>query len=430
MIASRLIDTWLRKRGPSRTGRLLLVVLPLGAAALLPSSVGCSNGDEDDPSSVPSDSDDPARDAGPDASQTNDAHVGVDADAGCEAGTAGCEAPALTCEVADWCPSPTTMDARYALTAVWGSGKNDVWAVGSAGTVLHWDGGTWTSTPVNTKHTLFGIWGSSANDVWIVSTPTLLVHGTGFKNGTATWEEHVPVETAAWQTVKGKLMHAVWGTSASDVWIGGESISYYEEDLAVVNQWRRSGDDGKSSWKRTFRTSMTIRGIWGSSANDVWIVGRDTALPEENGKTFHSNGTLGEEGVLAWTEVDAQSNAELEAVWGSSGADVWTVGARGTIRHFTAGASAWNVVASPTSRHLHAVWGSSKNDVWAVGDAGMILHYDGKAWTESTVAFASGERPNLYGVWGSGPDDVWAVGEGIVLHHSNSGAKPSRGGSK
>ncbi len=426
MRTGRLTDSALRTQRTSRAHRLLLVLLPLGAAALMPSSIGCSSGEQEDPSNVPAD--DSREDAGTNTPPANDAQVGGDADAGCEAGGPGCGATELTCETAAWCPSPTTMDARYALTAVWGSGKNDVWAVGSAGTVLHWDGASWTSTPVNTKHTLFGVWGSSANDIWIVSTPTLLIHGTGFENGTATWEEHVPVETAAWQTVNGKLMRAVWGTSANDVWIGGEPIAYYEENMAVVNQWRKSAGDAQASWKRTFQTSVTIRGIWGSSSSDVWIVGRDTAIPEENGKAFHFDGTAGDGGLLQWTEVDTQSNAELEGVWGSSAADVWTVGARGTIRHFTAGATAWKSVPSPTAHHLHAVWGSSKNDVWAVGDAGTVLHYDGQSWTESTVAFAPGERPNLYGVWGSGPDDVWIVGEGIVLHHS--GSKPARGGSQ
>ncbi len=33
------------------------------------------------------------------------------------------------------------------LNGVWGSGANDVWAVGNGGTILHWSGGAWVSVP-------------------------------------------------------------------------------------------------------------------------------------------------------------------------------------------------------------------------------------------------------------------------------------------
>ena len=33
---------------------------------------------------------------------------------------------------------------------------------------------------------------------------------------------------------------------------------------------------------------------------------------------------------------------------------------------------------------LNAIWGSSGNDVFAVGDFGTILHYNGSAWSVMT----------------------------------------------
>ena len=48
-----------------------------------------------------------------------------------------------------------------------------VWAVGDAGTILHYDGTRWSPSlaafPVGKKRPdLLGVWGSSPSDVWIV----------------------------------------------------------------------------------------------------------------------------------------------------------------------------------------------------------------------------------------------------------------------
>lgn len=72
-------------------------------------------------------------------------------------------------------PSPVTTD----LLAVFGVGRDHVWAVGDESTIVHWDGTTWTklTTPFDDssdKPTFTAIWGSSASDVWIASKGTLL----------------------------------------------------------------------------------------------------------------------------------------------------------------------------------------------------------------------------------------------------------------
>ena len=60
---------------------------------------------------------------------------------------------------------------------------------------------------------------------------------------------------------------------------------------------------------------------------------------------------------------------------------------------------------------LRAVWGSSAADVWIVGAKGRILHWNGK-----TVAPRdSGTTKNLNGVWGRGPSDVYIAGDGVIL---------------
>src|SRR5438094_2977648 len=67
------------------------------------------------------------------------------------------------------------------IAAIWGGATDDVWAVGGAGTILHWDGHDWNPVPSGTTETLLGIWGSAPNDVWAVgqrwvSSQATLIH--------------------------------------------------------------------------------------------------------------------------------------------------------------------------------------------------------------------------------------------------------------
>ena len=63
------------------------------------------------------------------------------------------------------------------LSSVWGSGLNDVWAVGNpGGTIVHWNGSAWSSVTSTMNGTQMGVWGSGPNDVWAV--------GVGVNGGT------------------------------------------------------------------------------------------------------------------------------------------------------------------------------------------------------------------------------------------------------
>jgi hypothetical protein len=52
------------------------------------------------------------------------------------------------------------------LYAVWGSSGSDVFAVGTGGTILHYDGADWSPMDSGTTHGLEGVWGSGGGDVF------------------------------------------------------------------------------------------------------------------------------------------------------------------------------------------------------------------------------------------------------------------------
>src|SRR5438093_9896451 len=81
--------------------------------------------------------------------------------------------------------------------------------------------------------------------------------------------------------------------------------------------------------------------------------------------------------TLTWTSEQLPSGT-YGGTWASSAADVFAVGAGGTIRHFNG--SSWELQNSGTLNDLHGVWGSSSGDVFAAGSGGTVLHYDGANW--------------------------------------------------
>ncbi len=397
----------------------------LGAAASCAAGEEGTEGAKDaspprDRASEPEDSGGDAADAGPEA--------------GCDAADPRCTQTVVTCAEVDWCVVPTNTSPLYAFTAVWGSSKSDAWAVGSGGTIAHFDGTSWAATPTGLRSTFFAVWGSGPEDVWAVSDAQVILHSTGFRGASTTWTA-VPTALSVANTA---YIDAVWGSSPTDIRIGGRAFDtrdpFTGRNVPGDRFISYPSPDGGLAWAPQ-TGSPSIRGIWGSSASDVWMVADNSVyIPHERGLTLHGTPTDGgapesDAGYpidpLTWTRVDSQANVILEGVWGSSAADVWAVGRLGTIRHITPADDRWQRIESPTSEDLHWVWGSGPSDVWAVGNGGTILHYDGRSFTRSTAQLPLGPKPSLRGIWGSGPNDVWIVGEGIVLHYTGPKAKPA-----
>ncbi len=145
-------------------------------------------------------------------------------------------------------------------------------------------------------------------------------------------------------------------------------------------------------------TTNTLRGVWGSAANDVWAVGDGGTVLRWQGKAWSSRFTSG------------TSNA-LFSLWGSSSNNVWSVGAGGTIIHWDG--RVWSESTSGTTRTLRAVWGSSANDVWAVGDLGTIVRWNGSAWSCTTCPAIIMNR-YLFGLWGTSADNIWTAAQDEV----------------
>lgn len=289
------------------------------------------------------------------------------------------------------------------LRGVWGSGPNDIFAVGrngdptvqSYGVMDHFDGTRWTAQQVGT-YPLVAVGGSGPDDIYAVGgllgSPGVVLHSS---DDGQSW---LPVTSFPQASLpSSSVLRGVWADPAGDVYItGGNGVVVYSHDHG-------------STWTIASNLAFqgSIYGVWGSEGDDVYVAGAPASVQ-------HST-----DGGTTWTSQTLATD-NLLGVWGSGGNDVYAVGgsaSSGLIFHSSDGGATWASEDSGVSSELIGVWGSGPNDVYAVGFNGTILHSTGDgSWTTED----SGTVNNLYGVWGSGPGDVVAVGgNGTILALQN-----------
>lgn len=262
------------------------------------------------------------------------------------------------------------------LTNIWGTSYSDVFAVGSDGTIEHYNGISWSSTDSGTSENLFDVWGSSPTNVYAVGSDGTILH----------------YDSTSWNSMDintSEDIFGVWGTAESNVFTVGSNgtIQRYNG-----NSWNPM-DSG---------TSEDLFDIWGNSPSEIFAVG-------SGGTIQHYDGTL-------WSSTDSGTSEDLFGIWGSSPSDIFTVGSAGTIQHYDG--TSWNSIANHTSEDLFGVWGNSPSDVFAVGSLGTILHYDGGSWNrtkDNTTGFP------LNSVWSSSSSNAFAVGrDGVIFEYNGT----------
>ncbi len=266
------------------------------------------------------------------------------------------------------------------LSAVWGTSRCDVFAVGDSGTIIHYDGGAWTVMASGSDADLRSIWGTSSADIFAVGGIEIVLHYDGMNWST------MPFPGQGWNDCE---LNDIWGCSSSEIYAVGTMYPCV---------FRYDG----SSWSGIHVDMVSdLEAVWGTSSSDIFVGSVSSFIRHYDGST--------------WTSQNTYAGDELNAFWGSSASDVFAVSRRGTIAHYDG--NAWSRMVSGTEWQLNSVWGSSSRDVFAVGDARVILHYDGQSWTPMGGATAS----DLGGVWSTGEDDVFAVGAyGTIVHYDGA----------
>jgi hypothetical protein len=210
-----------------------------------------------------------------------------------------------------WTEASSSLSSGGYLNGVWGSSASDVYAVGTgvnAPLVYHRDGTGWTGTspslPVGWNYgNLRSVWGSSASDIYAVgwgSNGSLLYHndGTGWS------------EASSSLPAGGGSLYGIWGSSASDVYAVGNSINAVGDTSPLLYHNDGTGWTGASPFLPPGWSAGYLHAVWGSSAGDLYIVGE--------GSYVFNNGTVP---LLYQRGADNETPFVRYVKWNASGAN-------------------------------------------------------------------------------------------------------------
>lgn len=343
----------------------------------------------------------------------------------------------LRFEGGEW-SEPASADA---LRATWGSGPDDVWAVGDGGRVLRWDGDRVQRLEPPTQHTLRALWGDAADAVWAVGDAGTILQWDGSR-----W--------SAEDSGTEQALYAVWGTGPGDVWAGGSGGVLLHRD-----------SDGWSVVPHAL--AQPIRALGGYATDDVWAAGLGGGLERFDGRSWHRRPSvddsptalvaLGPHGVLVagqnprvrdpytgWD--DTQGLHSMNAI-AAAGDTLFAAGPRGRVARRTDPESYWDETQVEHVA-LHGVWAARPDLAFAVGDGESIFQFDGARWTrvhgdavrhpynalvevgDAAIALTYGglewigvdgplpeDRTGFLGIAGTPEGEAWVVGRfPVVLH--------------
>lgn len=168
------------------------------------------------------------------------------------------------------------------LKGLWGNSSDYIVAVGELGTVVRYDGTSWSRMPSGTLYHLNAVWGSSRTNVLAVGE-----HGTILQ-----------FDGATWNTISSPItntLYAVWGDSSVDIFAVGEKGTILHYD-GVVWTSMPSG------------VTYDFIGVWGSGSSDVFAIARTGHLLHYDGLSW----------VLLAIDISQVAGKLIAGIWGSN----------------------------------------------------------------------------------------------------------------
>lgn len=203
-------------------------------------------------------------------------------------------------------PSTGTLDAEvleagFTIYGIWGSGPDDVYAVGgrpdsggNAARVWHYDGDAWSALELPagaaSQAAMYKVWGTAADDVWVCGMAGVLLHFDG----------------AAWTLVSSggtRDLFTLHGNSASEAWVVGGTGN------GTILRW-----DGAAWTDESPDFSLDLRGVF-AAGDRVVAAGRQGSL-----------WWRGDDGAWTVDEREIATFKDYHAVWQDPDGGVWSVG--------------------------------------------------------------------------------------------------------
>jgi hypothetical protein len=322
---------------------------------------------------------------------------------GSEVGDGGTDGPVDACDFSteprfDAAP-PIPLAADPTLPNffdVWGSSPTDIWAVGSAGLVMHWDGTSWKEVETPAVGDLLSVSGSSWDNVFAVGLGGAILH----YDGTSWTQQQMPFGDGG--VPMSADLHAVSsGTPGSAKAVGVDALLIETFDsgatwtlVRVPTQetlngvWMAPGSgaavavgnlgtileyDGSTTWARRRISGLTahLKGVWGFDMANVFALGLNGSVVTNQGGTWakldYTTTTVQPRDLECQQVKAAWPSVYLRDAWGGGGRLI-LVGWNGTI---IIGQNNVPTVYSVTEQRLESIWGTMVIDTPGQGDGGV-----------------------------------------------------------
>lgn len=255
----------------------------------------------------------------------------------------------------------------------WTPDNTNYYFCGDGGTILHYDGSTFTEMSTPTQYALNGIHGTANNDIWAVggnayseftdSTRSVILHYDG-----NSWSSVTPPSTSFGE------YHVF-----DDVWVQGTTIYAVSETYSSIA--RKVGSQAWAFIDVGTTTNFGYNGLYGFASNDIYAVGECGMINHWNGTTW----TLENEESENLCSSSMMSTVLLYSVWGPDADNVFVTGNSGQLLKRADGGGSWNTLyaggswSSDSSKH--GLSGSSANEVYLAGLNGDLDYWNGSSMT-------------------------------------------------
>lgn len=348
---------------------------------------------------------------------------------------------------ADWTPMPSGTSAD--LACVWAVEQNLAFALGSNGLIMRYDGTSWSQTFSDPNVAWGGIWGSGSDDVYAVGGVS---DGQGGLVGKI--YRYDGLDWSLMANEPNVMFAGVWGFRPRDILVvgNGTRVRRYNDmrwsemagspenasrvwcsrysDIFVADRSRIWHFDG-STWTESFLGRFSLfsfaQDLWGTGPNNVFFVKTGSYYYRYDPVCVRFDGST-------WSDIASPvTELLLSDVWAGGSDDVYAVASYqpedpgfligppvdppdvGGVFH--GDGAGWSELAMPVMDEVFGVYGVGPNDVYAVGDEQMLLSWDGSSL--STLHYE--EDPCWVAPYPDHPDlayhDAWtdAAGNGFIV---------------
>ena len=291
-----------------------------------------------------------------------------------------------------------------AMLSVWAD-KDDVFAVGGQGQVLHFDGSTWTAVETGVTETLWWLTATPEGGIWMVGADGVVIR---LDRASGDLVRH-DIETEA-------ILFGIWGTGDDDLWAVGGQIGAAAAP-GEVHHWDGAAWTADDSVPADVLSGRILYKIWGRNADDIWVVG--------------SKGLCLRRTAEGWSEIPTGTTEPLFTVTGDDDLVIAVGGAVGAaiVVHDGNGFSDESGVGTLQLNGVHmrgarALATGFQGDVWERTSPGV--------WEQDEDAVTLDNR-GLHAIFIAPNGDLWGAGgfilanpptQGVLVHQGTSSLAP------